>query len=480
MSELKVLFASSEAVPFAMTGGMADVSGTLPIELNKLGHDVRLIMPKYKCIPQKYIDKMEYVGYVYVDIGWRHQYCAVMKLKHENMTVYFIDNEYYFDREGLYGHVDEAEQFTFFSKAILDVLPLLDFKPDIIHCNDWQTGLVSMYLKTKYKQHKYYQNIKTIFTIHNLKYQGIFSKEVLPDLIGLGWEHYKINGIEFYGCVNYMKAGLVYSDIISTVSETYAQEIKYDFFGEKLNGIINQRQDSLYGILNGIDNEKNNPATDKRLFTNYDIDNLDGKYENKRHLQKSLGLPRRKDVPLIGIVSRLVDQKGFDLISCIIEELLQLDIQFVLLGSGEKKYEDMFRWAVAKYPYKMSANIGFNSTLAQRIYAACDMFLMPSLFEPCGLSQLYSLRHGTVPIVREIGGLNDTVVSYNEKTGEGNGFTFTNYNAHEMLFCIKRAIQYFYKKDDWEKIINNGMAQNFSWESSAKEYIKVYDKLITK
>lgn len=478
MGKPKILFAASEAVPFAKTGGLADVAGTLPKELLKIDADIRLVMPKYKSISQMYSDKMEYIGYTYVDLGWRHQYCAVMRLMHEGMPVYFIDNEYYFNRDGLYGHFDEAEQFAFFSKALLEILPLIDFKPDIVHCNDWQTGVVSVFLKAYYSSNEFYKDIKTIYTIHNLKYQGIFPKIVLEDILGLGWEYYSIDGLEFYDQVNYMKAGIAYSDIITTVSRTYAEEIKHDFFGEKLNGLINKRADRLYGILNGIDYEENNPAEDKRIFARFSAEDLQGKRINKKMLQESLKLPQREDVPLLSIVSRLVDQKGFDLIAAVLNELLEMDIQLVILGTGEGCYEEMFRSAAVRYPEKVSANIKYDEVLAQRIYAGSDMFLMPSLYEPCGLSQLFSLRYGTVPIVRETGGLNDTINAYNEFTGEGTGFTFSNYNAHDMLYTISRAISFYRQKDLWEKIIIQCMKQDFSWRKSAEEYMKLYEKLI--
>lgn len=478
MSEMKVLFAASEAVPFAKTGGLADVAGTLPGELAKLGADVRLIMPKYKSIPKSYVDRMEYIGYVYVDLAWRHQYCAVLKLEHEGLTSYFIDNEYYFNRDGLYGHYDEAEQFAFFSKALLKVLPLIGFKPDIIHCNDWQTGIVSVFLKAQFDLEEFYKGIKTVYTIHNLKYQGIFPKEILGDILGLGWEHFNADGLEFHDCINYMKAGIAYSDVITTVSRTYAEEIKHDFFGENLNGMISKRSDSLYGIVNGIDYKENDPAADVRIFENFDGESLEGKYENKRMLQQTLGLPQRRDIPIIGIVSRLVDQKGFDLIARVFDELLQSDVQLVVLGTGEKQYEELFRDAASKYPGKVSANLKYDGVLAQRIYAGSDMFLMPSLYEPCGLSQLFSLRYGTVPIIRETGGLKDTIIPYNEFTKEGTGFTFVNYNAHEMLDTVKRAISFYGNREIWEGIIRNGMKQDFSWNKSAQEYIDLYRKMI--
>jgi len=478
MKEIKVLFAASEAVPFAKTGGLADVAGTLPRELAKLGADVRLIIPKYKSIPKEFIERMEYIGYVYVELSWRHQYCAVLKLEHEGVTAYFIDNEYYFNRDELYGHFDEAEQFAFFSKALLKVLPLIDFKPDIIHCNDWQTGVVSAFLATHFRHEKYYNSLKTVFTIHNLRYQGIFPKGILGDILGIGWEYFNADGLEFQNCVNYMKAGIAFSDVITTVSRTYAEEIKTDFFGEKLNGIINKRSDSIFGIINGIDYRENDPDTDSRIFKNFSAEHLEGKLENKRMLQQSLGLPQDDGIPLIGIVSRMADQKGFDLIARVFEELLQLNLQLTVLGTGDRRYEEMFGYAASRYPGKVSANLKYDGILAQRIYAGADMFLMPSLYEPCGLSQLFSLRYGTVPIVRETGGLKDTVAPYNEFTGEGTGFTFANYNAHEMLDTVRRAVKIYEDKAAWKKIVESGMKQDFSWNKSAQEYLQLYNKLL--
>ncbi len=480
MSNIRVLFAASEATPYAKTGGLADVAGVLPGELARHGADARLIMPKYKSIPEEYVKSMEYVGYIYVDLVWRHQYCAVLRIKDGDHTVYFIDNEYYFGRDGLYGHFDEAEQFAYFSKAVLKVLPLIDFKPDIIHCNDWHTGILSAFLKTGFSSEEFYKDIKTVYTIHNLKYQGIFPKEILGDILGLSWDHYNGEGLESHGCVNYMKAGIAYSDIITTVSKTYAEEIKNSFYGEKLEGILNKRSDSLYGILNGIDCRENDPDTDKRIYKNYNAERLEGKYVNKTMLQEALGLPIRKDVPLISIVSRLVDQKGFDLIARMLEEILTMDVQIVVLGTGNREYEELFRNGAARHPDKLSANFKYDGVLAQRIYAGSDIFLMPSLFEPCGLSQLYSLRYGTVPIVRETGGLKDTIYPYNEFTGEGTGFTFANYNAHEMFDAIKRAICFYENKEIWESIVRNGMRQDFSWGKSASEYMKLYKKLLPK
>lgn len=480
MSNLNVLFASSEVIPFAKTGGLGDVAGSLPKAISKLGVDIRVVLPNYKSIPQQYKTDMEYIGYIFVDLSWRHQYCGIFKLVREDVTYYFLDNEYYFGRNELYGDFDEAEQFTFFSKAILEMLPLIGFKPDIIHCNDWQTGIVSLLLQANYKK-DYFSKIKTVFTIHNLKYQGIFPKQVLSDLMNVDWQYFTPNGIEYHDCVNFMKAGLVYSNSISTVSPTYAQEIKTDFYGEGLMEILLQRSGDLYGILNGIDYERNNPKTDSRIYTNYSADNISLKYENKKKLQEELGLPVRPDVPLIGIISRLTSQKGFDLIECVLEEILQMDLQLVLLGKGDEHYKYIFENAAYWHKDKVSANITFSDTLAQRIYAGSDMFLMPSLFEPCGLGQIFSFRYGSVPIVRETGGLNDTVLSYNDETGAGNGFTFANYNAHDMLNTIRRAVDFYHnRKDIWKLIVERGMRADFSWDKSAKEYKRMYQETLHK
>lgn len=481
MKNINVLFASSEVFPFAKTGGLGDVAGSLPKAISKLGTDIRVVMPNYGSIPLQYKNSMDFLGFIYVDLSWRHQYCGVLKLVNDDITYYFLDNEYYFNRSELYGDFDQAEQFTFFSKAIIEMLPLIGFKPDIIHCNDWQTGVVSLLMKANYRHTPFYSKMKTVFTIHNLKYQGIFPKEVLTDLLEVDWKYFTSNGIEFHDNINYMKAGLVYSDSVSTVSPSYAQEIKTDFYGENLNDILINRSNDLYGILNGIDYQKNDPENDSRLYTPYSADDISKKYENKRQLQKELGLPARADVPIIGIISRLTAQKGFDLIELVLEEILQIDIQLVLLGKGDEHFKNVFENAAYWHKDKVSANITFNDTLAQRIYAGSDMFLMPSLFEPCGLGQIFSFRYGAIPIVRETGGLNDTVISYNEDTGVGNGFSFKNYNAHDMLNTIRRAVDFYYnKKDVWDLLIQRGMRADYSWDKSAHAYLDMYQMTLKK
>jgi glycogen synthase (ADP-glucose) len=481
VNNIRVWFASSEVAPFAKTGGLADVAGSLPKALKKLGADIRVVMPKYRQIPKEYTEKMTFLGYTMVDLTWRKQYCGVYSLEHDGVTCYFLDNEYYFYRDWYYGMYDDGERFAFFSKAILEVLPLIGFKPHIIHLNDWQTGLVSVLLDAHYRDYRengFFKKIHTVFTIHNLKYQGIFPKQMMDEVIGLDWKYFNPDGVEFYDDINYLKAGLAYSTVLTTVSRTYAEEIKTDFYGENLQGLIRRRASDLYGIVNGIDYESNNPETDERIYRKYSVHDLEGKYENKRRLQQDTGLEVRPDTPLVAIISRLTQQKGFDLIEYMMPELMDLDIQLIILGTGEQRYENHFRWAQSRYPGRVSANICYDPVLAQRIYAGSDMFLMPSLFEPCGLSQLFSMRYGTVPIVRETGGLKDTVVPYNKYTGEGTGFTFANYNAHEMKDAVVRAIETYRDREKWRKLVISCMSQDFSWERSAREYMQLYNMIL--
>lgn len=479
MSQLKVWLASSEVAPFVKTGGLADVAGSLPKALKALGVDIRVVMPKYSQIDPLYVSHMELVGSCEIELSWRKQYCGVYKLEYDGVTFYFIDNEYYFFREWYYGLVDDGERFSFFCKAILEVLPVIGFKPDIIHLNDWQTGMVSLLLDAHYRHREdgFYKKTHTLFTIHNLKYQGVFPKSVLSELLGLDWKYFHVNGVEYYDQINFLKAGLSYSSALSTVSRTYADEIKHDFFGENLQDIIRRRSNDMYGIINGIDFEHNNPSTDPKIYAHFDAENLSGKYENKRRLQKDLGLEVKEDIPVISFISRLVDQKGLDLVEIMLSEMVEMGLQFVVLGSGDRRYEDLFRHAEKRYPGRVSANIKYDGVLAQRIYAGSDMFLMPSLYEPCGLSQIFSMRYGTVPIVRETGGLKDTVQPYNVFTKEGTGFSFANYNAHEMKDAVARAMEIYQNKEEWEKLVIRCMKQDFSWESSAKEYKNLYETM---
>lgn len=478
---MKILFAASEAAPFLKTGGLADVALSLPKYLKKLGVDIRVIMPKYGKISEEFKDKMDKISEFKVPVGWRNQYCGLEHLKYKNIDFYFLDNEYYFKRETPYGFYDDGEIFSFFSRGVLEAIKYIDdFKPDIIHCNDWHTGMVPVLLNAFYRDDENYKNIRTIYTIHNLKYQGVFSKDVLYDLLGLDSSYFAENKLKFYDAISFMKGGIVYSDIVNTVSNTYAEEIKTPYFGENLDGLLNAVGNKLYGIINGIDYEAYNPRRDKTIPKTYGITTLKNKIKNKEELQKTLNLPVDADIPVIGLVSRLVSQKGIDLIRGVIEEILELPIQLVVLGSGDQSYEDLFNYYSYKYPNKLSSNIGFSDQLARLIYAGSDMFLMPSLFEPCGIGQLIALRYGTIPIVRETGGLKDTIKPYNKFTGEGNGFSFTNYNAHDMLNVIKLAIETFGNKKEWLKIQKNAMHSEISWKESAKEYKKLYNELMQK
>ncbi len=469
-----ILMLSSEASPFAKTGGLGDVLGSLPDAISGDDFDVRVIMPKYGCIPYEYTCGMEFLFYLYVPLGWRNKYCGVFRLKKHNTTYYFLDNEYYFGDSSIYKWND-LERFSFFDKAALEVLKGIGFKPDIIHLHDWQTGAVPVLLDAYYKRDPFYQDIKCIFTIHNLKHQGIYPIDLVRDFLSLDEYYFTADKLEFHSLANLLKAGLVYSDHITTVSPTYAEEIKTPLGGENLHGILSARAGSLTGILNGIDYEEYNPETDKFLFENYNTDTfIEGKKKNKTELQKMLNLPVDGEKVMIGLVSRLVDQKGLSIIEDAFGGLLDLDIQFVILGTGDEKYENMFRHQAWCNPEKVSANIYFSNEMAHRIYGAADIFLMPSIFEPCGLSQLIAMRYGTVPLVREVGGLHDTVFSYNEFEGSGNGFSFSPPTAHDMLFTLRRAIGFFSNKYVWYELVKNVMSQNFSWKSSAEKYKKLY------
>jgi starch synthase len=474
---MKILFVASEMAPFAKTGGLADVAGSLPFALQREGHQVSVVLPLYSRIGENFRQKMRKVREFYVDLDWRHQYAGIYLYQEEGLDVYFIDNEYYFHRHALYGMYDDGERFVFFNKAVVEMIRELDLQTDIVHANDWHTGLIPLYIKDFAKGDDYYKNIKTVFTIHNLKYQGIFPPEILG-LAGISREYFHEEGLKYYEMVNFMKAGIVYCDALTTVSQSYAQEIKYEFYGETLQGIIRRHEYKLMGIINGIDYDLYNPETDKRIPHHYSVEDPGGKAKDKEALQRTFGLPVREDVPVLSMVSRLVDMKGLDLVRYILDELLQEDIQIVVLGTGEKEYEDMFRHFQWKYPDKMSAHIYFNEEEAHLVYAGSDIFLMPSMAEPCGISQLIALRYGTVPVVREAGGLKDTVIPYNEFTQEGTGFSFANYNAHELLHTIRRALEVYRDKESWKGLVNRTMKAKHDWEKSSKEYTRLYNTLL--
>ena len=473
----KVLFVASESVPFIKTGGLADVAGSLPKYFDKKEFDVRVMIPKYACISDEWKQKMQYKTHFYIDLAWRKQYVGILEMEYEGIKFYFVDNEFYFAGDKPYGYIHEdIEKFAFFCKASLSALPSLDFRPDIIHCHDWQTGLIPVYLHDMFMENNFYHGIKTIMTIHNLKFQGIWDLKKVKDITGLNASFFASDKLEAYGDANYLKGGIVYADRVTTVSDSYAEEIKMPFYGEKLDGLMRARSNCLTGIVNGLDYNEWNPETDKLIYANYNIKNFrKEKVKNKRGLQKELGLEQDERKFMLGLVSRLTDQKGLDLVDYVIEEVCAPDTQFVVLGTGEEKYEHLFRHFEWKYHDRVSANIYYSEERSHKIYAACDAFLMPSLFEPCGLSQLMSLRYGTIPIVRETGGLKDTVEPYNEYENTGTGFSFANYNAHEMLGTIKYAKDVYYnRKREWNKIIDRAMAMDFSWNNSANKYADLY------
>ncbi|MGL4569573.1 MAG: glycogen synthase GlgA [Clostridium sp.] len=475
---MKVLIAASEAHPFIKTGGLGDVIGALPQALKNLGMDVRVVIPNYRDIKKEIKDKLKFVKEFVVRVSWRDQYCGIFEYEYKGVTYYLLDNEYYFKRDGLYGYYDDGEKFAFFDRAVLDFIKEMDWKPDIIHCNDWQTGMIPVLHKVEYSKDDFYKNIKTIISIHNLFFQGTFSKEILPELFGYDYELFNNGSIELHGGASFLKGAINYSDKVTTVSEAYAEEIKTPEYGEKLEGLLRYRGESLKGIVNGIDYEEYNPETDKNIFKNYSVKTLVYKEENKEYLQKKLGLKVDKDIPMIGMVSRLTHQKGCDLITNMIEGLLQKEVQVVVLGTGDYMYEDSFKYFQNKYPHKLSASITFDNAFAHEIYAASDMFLMPSLFEPCGLGQLIALRYGAVPIVRETGGLKDTVIPYNEISGEGNGFGFKNYNYEELKKIVEYALDVYEDKNEWEKLVVQAMTSDNSWIKSANKYKKMYEELI--
>lgn len=478
---MKVLYVTAECWPFAKTGGLGDVAYALPKALKKEGVDVRVIMPKYSTIPTYLKDQLKKVGEFSVDVSWRSQYCGLEQMELDGVTFYFVDNEYYFKRDGaesIYGHGDDAERFIFFTNAVLKSIDKLGFYPDVINASDWHTGMLPLFLKEKYSHLPKYKNIKTMYTIHNLQYQGIFGREILGDVLDIDFKHFNNGDIEYYGNINFMKAGINFADKVSTVSPSYAEEIKTEFYGNSLDGLINANSHKLIGILNGLDYDINNPKTDKNLFENYDVKSIDKKVKNKLELQKLLKLEVNPDIPMVGIVSRLVSQKGLDLIDFMMPEIVNENLQLVVLGTGDNDYQSMFHYYDSHYPNKVSANITFDSALAQQIYAASDIFLMPSLFEPCGIGQMIAMRYGTLPIVRETGGLKDTVIPYNEYTKEGNGFSFANYNAHEMFFTLQRALKLYQEdKEAWNTLVENAMNTDNSWSKSAKEYIETYKSL---
>ncbi len=471
----KVIFIASEAAPFVSTGGLADVIGSLPKAIAKNNnYDVGVILPLYSCIYSGFKDKFQFVKHFNVPLSWRWQYCGVFNYKLDGVNFYFIDNEYYFKREGgIYGHYDDGERFSYFSKAAIETICQLGLYPDIVHCHDWQTAASIIYMRSLYNDDMALRNAKTVFTIHNIEYQGKFGMETFSDLFGFP---YSVRSyVEYDKCVNLMKGAIEMADKVSTVSPTYANEIKNPYFAHHLDPIINKNWFKLHGILNGIDYDYYNPKTDMYLFEKYDVDDMKGKAVCKENLQRMLGLPIRSDVPIIAMITRLVSHKGLDLVKYIIETLLNEDVQVVILGKGDSSYENFFTNIANAYKGKCATVIAFNPDWSRKIYSGADIFLMPSKMEPCGLSQMIASRYGTVPVVREIGGLNDSIKAF---TGDnnGNGFTFKDYNAHDMLYVINQAVRTYYDKPTWERLVKIAMTTDFSWNAQAIEYEKMYNE----
>ena len=472
---MKILYCTSEARPFAATGGLADVAGSLPQALRQRLIGCRVVMPLYEDIPQELRDNMQFVTSLSVPVAWRRQYCGVFEARSGGVIYYLIDNQYYFKRKGLYGHYDDAERFAFLSRAALEMLPYLDFKPDVIHCNDWQTAMVPVYYSIFYANNDWYRGIKTVITIHNIQYQGKYGKELVEDVLGVPQSDLPI--LEYDDCVNMLKGAIETANRVTTVSPTYAQEILDPWFSFGLDGILKQREWKLSGILNGIDVDSYNPETDPDIPAHYTAEDLAGKAENKRALQERLGLAQEADTPLVGMVTRLVAHKGLDLVKEDLDRLMQeTNMQFVVLGSGDWEYEQFFQQMQAKYPGRLCACHGFVPELSRKIYAGADIFLMPSKSEPCGLSQMIALRYGTIPIVRETGGLKDSIQDSGD--GAGNGFTFKLYDSGDMDNAVRRALGGYSDQDGWKILIQRAMNCDMSWGKSANEYIHLYRDLM--
>lgn len=475
----KILFVGSEATPYASTGGLGDVLGSLPAALKKERGDdidIRVVIPMYTSISDSEREKMEKVCEFTVNLSWRQQYCGVWKCEKNGVIYYFIDNEYYFKRSSMYGSFDDGERYAFFCKAVLEMMPHIGFFPDILHAHDWQSALTVIYLKRKYRYFEEYSHMKAVYTIHNIEYQGIYGFEILSDVFCLdSWDRYIV---EYDGCINLTKGAIVCCDKLTTVSPNYANEIQTEYYSSGLHYILAMNRDKITGIINGIDYDYYNPETDPELRRHYNAENQLQKSANKSELQKIFGLPERRDVPVVAMISRLASHKGFDLVKRILEEMVTCeDIQFVLLGTGERDFEDYFSYMSRKYPDRVGVKLAFDKALAKQIYAGADMFLMPSKSEPCGLAQMISSRYGTVPIVRETGGLYDTIKPYNPEDKTGNGITFKTYNAHDMYDAVRRAAELFKNKRQWKALPTNAMTTDFSWNSSAKKYFEMYDNL---
>lgn len=470
----RILLVSAECAPISKTGGLADVVGTLPKSLRELGIDARVITPYHRCVKDKYADRVEHMFHFYVNLGWRTQYCGIERLELDGVCIYLVDSEFYFGDKIYRGGQAEGEQYAFFTRAVLDAIPNLGFEPDVVHCNDWHAAMLPMLAKTQYKG-AMQERLRWLLTIHNIAFQGKFGFDYVQDLLGVEDKYYTPEFMELNGCASFLKAGCVFADRINTVSPTYADEIKTSCFGEGLEGILTARSAQLSGIINGIDVKTFNPNTDPLIPSRYHKGRLDNKVLCKLELQKSMGLEQRRDVPLFAMVTRMTEQKGFSLVERMIDELMQYnDMQFLLLGSGDKEFEDFMRAAEGRYKGRLCAYIGYNEELSHKVYAGADFLLMPSRFEPCGLSQMIAMRYGTLPIVRETGGLKDSVKPYNKYTGEGTGFSFKNFNAHEMKEVMLLAMDCYRDPEIMNSLIRQAMEADFSFKRSSEEYARLY------
>ena len=476
---MQLFFAASEVAPFIKTGGLADVAGSLPNALAKLGHDVRVILPLYSAIPAKWRRQMTFLKRFHFPLSWRNAYCGLFSLEYQGLTYYFIDNEYYFKREGLYGQFDDGERFAYFSRAVVEVPVQLGWSPDVIHCNDWQTGLVPVYLLEARHREPLLKHTKSVFTIHNIEYQGRFDRNILGDVLGLDESYFREDMLSYYGDVNLVKGAIYAADYITTVSPTYAKELQYAFYAHGLEGVIADNYHKFTGILNGIDMVHNDPANDPFLPAPYSAADLSGKAACKAALQEKLGLDVNPDVPIIACISRLVAHKGYGLVTAAFPKIMEHHVQFVVLGTGDWGIESFFRMAALEYPGRVSANLMYSAELASQLYAGADLLLMPSIAEPCGLSQMIAMRYGTVPIVRLTGGLKDSVPAYNPTTGTGLGFTFGSITPGDLLGAIDRGLEvYENDRPNWIGLMERGMTTDFSWDQSATAYEKVYNQVI--
>ncbi|MFA5634271.1 MAG: glycogen synthase GlgA [Anaerovoracaceae bacterium] len=475
---MNVLFISAEAVPFAKTGGLGDVIGSLPGELINQDVDARVMLPLYKGIKEKYRESLVFQKDFPVDLGWRTCYCGLFSMEYNDVMYYFIDNEQYFLRDEYYGYYDDGERFAYFSKAALESLQYLDFEPDVLHCSEWQSAMVPVFLKTLYQQEPQYKSLRTVFTIHNIEYQGVYGKEILQDLLGLNPEQASLLLMD--GDVNFMKGAIVTCDRLTTVSPSYAEEITYPFFAHGLHSIIEENRYKLSGIINGIDYKLYNPYRDKALLVKYSKNSAPKKLLNKEALKAEVGLDTDIDAPLIGMIGRLVEHKGLSLVTRVFDQMMDNGIQFVLLGTGDAKFEQFFREKSMQYKGRVVAITAFSSELASRIYAGADLFVMPSISEPCGLAQMIALRYGTIPVVRATGGLKDSIVPYNPDTGKGNGVRFESVNAHDMLDAVQRGLKLYQEPEHWHRLMQNAFKTDCSWKKSAIEYVELYESLLRK